>query len=66
MNIRQEMARWELRIKAGSIKASAPPGDNCEEMVKALKRTASDEASAFKIAWAHYNEHGTCAKTKEK
>jgi hypothetical protein len=48
------------------IDASAPPGDNCEEMVKALKKTAGSNAGAFKIAWAHYNEHGTCAKTKGK
>lgn len=66
MNIRETMVRFELSIQAGTIRASAPPGENCAEMVEALKKTASDTASAFKIAWAFYQKHGTCAKTKGK
>jgi len=54
------------QLNVDKIYSVAPPGENCEEMVKALKRTASDEASAFKITWAHYKKYGTCAKSKGK
>ncbi len=54
------------QLNVDKLYSVAPPGENCEEMVKALKRTASDESSAFKIAWAHYQKHGTCAKSKGK
>ena len=50
----------QLNVKR-KMQASAPPGDGCEDMVKGLKK-GNDTASAFKIAWAHYNKYGTCAK----